>query len=410
MSQLTLPTLAALTPDEFNVNIVDENTEQIENYYNGNYHAVCITAMTPTAQRAYEIANQFRENGTKVIIGGVHASLMPEEAGKFADSIVVGEAESIWKDVLYDLKNDSLKKIYKSQNMVDLSSQPTPAHELVERKKYVRIPKVETSRGCPFNCSFCSTTLLFGNRMRYRPVDEVIDEIKKIKAKFVFFTDNNIIGNPSYAKKLFKELVPLKIRWISQSSINFARDVELLTLAAKSGCVGMLIGFESIAEDVIKSIGKKVNKVTKYISDIKTIHKFGIGVIGCFVFGFDGEDESIFKKTLKFVKKVNIDVPQFTLLTPYPGTKIREQFEKAGRILHNYWEKYDVMHVTFQPANMSIEELQRNYQLVCKRVYSFWGIFIRAIKSIFYLRSFRKIFIFIQINIVYRKIFKTSLR
>jgi radical SAM superfamily enzyme YgiQ (UPF0313 family) len=407
MSQLTLPVLASLTPNDVGVKIVDENVEELK--FESGYDAVCITSMTATAARAYEIAKKFRSLGTKIIMGGVHVSLSPDEAAKYSDAVVIGEAENVWRQVIEDLKNNHLRKIYNSTKKFTLENLPFPRHDLVDLTKYVNIPKVETSRGCPFNCNFCSTTLIFGNRMRYRPISDVINEIKSLKTKFVFFTDNNIVGNPKYAKEFFRQLIPLKIRWVSQGSLSIAKDLEMLKLAAKSGCVGMLIGFESLASDVIKTTGKKVNQVANYVDDIRRIHKQGIGIIGCFVFGFDEDDENVFKKTVKFVKKLNIDVPQFTILTPFPGTALREQLEKAGRILHNSWEKYDVMHAVFKPKKLSAEQLVEGYQWACKKIYSRWSIISRMLRSFSYLKSVKKVLALIQVNIVYRRLFHTSL-
>lgn len=403
MSSLTIPALAGLVPQEVDVSVVDENARPID--FDKKVDLVCITALTPAATRAYEIADKFRAKGTKVVLGGVHPTLMSEEASAHADSVVLGEAEGVFSDVLRDFQNGGLKKFYSAQTKPDLKMLTTPRRDLMNGSDYINIPKVETSRGCPFDCSFCSTTVFFGRKMRYRPVNEVVDEIKEMKEKFVFFTDNNIVGNPKYAKRLFQALIPLKIKWMSQGSLNLARDVELLKLAAKSGCIGMLIGFESVAQKTLEAIGKKVNKVKEYIQAVKRIHAHGIGIIGCFVFGFDEEDKSVFKKTLRFIRRLNIEVPQLTILTPYPGTVLRKKLEEASRILHNKWEKYDATHVVFMPKLMSPEELKKRYNKICKKAYSHWAIVIRGLKSFIYLRSWRNVLAFWQVNLVYRKLF-----
>lgn len=405
MSQLTLPLLAALIPDEHEVRIIDENLDPIDYDWPD---VVGITTMTVMAPRAYKIADEFRSRGKKVVLGGVHPSLLPEEGLLHADAVVVGEAEGAFAQALEDLKAGRSRGIYRGEKP-DMANFPAPRHDLVDISKYIDIPKVETSRGCPFNCSFCSTTPMFGNRMRYRPVEEVVDEIKAINAEFVFFTDNNIVGNPKYAKELFKALIPLKISWISQGSLNLAHDSELLELAAKSGCIGMLIGFESLGGEVIESLGKKVNKVDEYARDIKRLHRFGIGIIGCFVFGFDEEDEGIFKKTIDLVRKANIEVPQFTVLTPYPGTELRRQLEAEGRILHDRWELYDVGHVVFEPLKMSAKDLLKQYRTTCKSVYSWRSVARRMLRAAFHLRSPYKITVFTEINVVYRRLFELTL-
>lgn len=407
MSQLTLPVLAGLIPSDAEVSITDENVQAID--FEKPIDLVCITTLTPSAPRAYQIADEFKKRGVTVVLGGVHATLLPGEASAHADAVVVGEAEKILPRLLEDFKKGKLQSIYQSQEKPDLRNLPRPRRELMNEKAYVNIPKVETSRGCPFNCSFCSTTIFFGDKIRYRPVKEVVQELEEMGQKFVFFTDNNIVGNPKYAKELFKALIPLKMKWISQGSLNLASDLDLLKLAAKSGCVGMLIGFESLAEKAIEAIGKKVNKVIEYAEAVKRIHSHGIGIIGCFVFGFDEEDRNVFKRTLDFIKKFNIEVPQLTLLTPYPGTALRKQLEEAGRILHDKWEKYDVLHVVFRPKLMTAEELRTGYQNVSKKTYSYWAIFWRTLKAVPYLRSLYKYFVFWQVNLIYRKLFLLSL-
>jgi len=406
MSQLTLPVLAALTPSGHEIKIVDENVETIN--FNEDADLVGISLLTPTAERGYGIAKEFKDRGIPVVLGGVHPSLCPDEAMEHCDAVVIGEAEGVWSQLLTDFENRKMKQIYKSDKKPDLKNLPRPRRELVKDDYYVNIPKVEVSRGCPFNCSFCSTTKFFGRKMRYRPVEDVIEELKEIDVKFVFFTDNNIVGNPKYAKELFRALIPLKIKWISQGSLNVANDKELLKLARKSGCVGLLIGFESLSAKALSAMGKVVNKAEEYKAAIKRLHKEKIGIIGCFVFGFDEEDQRAFKNTVRFVKKLNIEVPQFTLLTPYPGTALRESMEKTSRILHNQWEKYDTIHTVFKPLRMKVEELRAGYDKACGTEYSYWSMFKRLARSLIYLKSFYKMLVFWQINIVYRRLYLVS--
>ncbi|MFQ5574652.1 MAG: B12-binding domain-containing radical SAM protein [Terriglobia bacterium] len=403
MSSLTIPVLAGAVPPGVEATAVDENVRPID--FELDTDIVCITALTPAATRAYEIADKFRARGVKVVLGGVHPTLMAEEAKHHADSVVLGEAEGIMQDMVDDFRNGGLKDFYEAGLKPDLQTLGRPDRGLFSKLDYNNIPKVETSRGCPFNCNFCSTTVFFGRKMRYRPVKEVIAEIEDIKPSFVFFTDNNIVGNTKYAKQLFRALIPLKIRWISQGSLNLSKDEELLKLAAESGCVGMLIGFESLAQQTLETIGKRVNRSQEYMQAVRKIHGHGIGIIGCFVFGFDEDDKTVFKRTLKFVRRLNIEVPQLTILTPYPGTILREKLTAAGRILHDNWEKYDVTHVVYVPKLMSPEELKKQYNKICRKVYSHWAITVRGLKSFFYLRSWRKLFVFWQVNLVYRKLF-----
>lgn len=407
MSQLTLPLLAALTPPEHEITAVDENVESID--FGREADLVAITALTPTAPRAYEIADEFRRRGRTVAMGGVHPSLMVDEASAHADAVVIGEAEDSWPQLLADMQNGGIKPVYKSENMVDLAGLPAPRRDIMREDAYLKIPKVETSRGCPFRCSFCSTTVFYGSRMRYRPVEEVVAEVKAAGHRFVFFTDNNITANKKYAKRLFRALEPLGVYWLSQGSIDMADDLELMDLAQRSGCVGMLVGFESLSDENIAEMGKKAsNRVEEYEEKIRIFHEHKIGLIGCFVFGFDGDDETVFKRTVDFIARNNIETPQFTVLTPFPGTSLRDQMEAEGRILHSRWEKYDVGNVVFTPSKMSPEELQQGYNWACEQVYSLKAIIMRGIRSLKYFKNPYRSYVFARNSSIYRKLYQVS--
>jgi len=407
MSQLTLPLMAALTPGKHEILIVDENVEPLD--FAIDVDLVAITCLTPTAPRAYEIADEFRKLGKRVVLGGVHPSLMAEEAAEHADSVVIGEAEEIWPVLLADLEGGSLKPRYSAEHKPDLAGLPYPRRDLMKEDAYQNIPKVETSRGCPFRCSFCSTTVFYGPRMRFRPVEEVVAEVKAAEYRFVFFTDNNITANKGYAKRLFRALEPLGIFWLSQGSIDMADDEELMDLAERSGCVGMLVGIESLSDKNIADMGKKAsNRVAEYEDKIRIFHKHKIGLIGCFVFGFDGDDKSVFRKTVDFIKRNNIDCPQLTVLTPYPGTSLRSELEAQGRIIHSRWEKYDVGNVVYLPKNMTPEELQRRYNEMCGKVYSRFSIIKRGLRSITYMKNPYRSFVFMKNSFIYRKLFQVS--
>ncbi|MHB0866566.1 MAG: B12-binding domain-containing radical SAM protein [Thermoleophilia bacterium] len=407
MSQLTLPLMAALTPGKHDVTVLDENVEPVD--FDAQVDLVAITALTPIAPRAYEVADEFRRRGRTVAMGGVHPSLMADEAAQHADVVVIGESEETWPLLLADLESGVMKRRYVAEDKPDLVSLPVPRRDLMKQNAYLDIPKVETSRGCPFRCSFCSTTIFYGPRMRFRPVEDVIAEVKAIGNRFVFFTDNNITANKHYAKRLFKELALLGIYWLSQGSIDMADDPELMRLAKESGCAGMLVGFESLSDENIAVMGKKAsNRVEEYEEKIRIFHEHQIGLIGCFVFGFDGDDKSVFKKTVRFIKRNNIDCPQLTVLTPFPGTSLREELLQQGRILHSRWEKYDVSNVVFQPMKMTPEELQAGYNWACEQVYSWGAILSRGIRSIKYMKQPYRSFVFTKNSAVYRKLFQVS--
>jgi radical SAM superfamily enzyme YgiQ (UPF0313 family) len=407
MSQLTLPLMAALTPPQHEVSVVDENVEPID--FDTPVDLVSITALTPTAPRAYEIADEFRRRGRKVVLGGVHPSLMADEASAHADAVVIGESEDSWPRLLADLENGGMRDRYVAEEKPDLAGLPVPRRDLMNEKAYLNIPKVETSRGCPYRCSFCSTTVFYGPRMRFRPVEEVVREVRDARHRFVFFTDNNITANRKYAKRLFRALEPLGVYWLSQGSIDMADDPELMELAQRSGCAGMLVGFESLSQENIAGMGKKAsNRVAEYEDKIGIFHSHQIGLIGCFVFGFDGDDKSVFRTTVDFITRNNIDTPQLTVLTPYPGTAIRAQLEAEGRILHSRWEKYDVGNVTFIPAKMTPEELQQGYNWACEQVYSLPAAIKRGLRSLRYMKNPYRSYVFTRNSTIYRRIYQVS--
>ena len=383
----SLLAVAALTPKDIEVEIIDENIEELD--FDKKADLVGITTMTASAPRAYEIADEFRKRGMPVVIGGIHATALPEEAAEHADAVVIGEAEGCWENLLEDFKKkgkEGLSKFYRNSEFPDPSKIPIPRRELLEGKGYLLSRFLQISRGCPFNCSFCSVSRFFGKRYRFRPIKDVIEELKgmigkSLRTRFVGFLDDNIVGNVSYAKKLFRALIPYKVLWAGQSSINIAHDDELLELAAKSGCKGLFIGFESISEKSLGEANKLQNKISFYEKAVKKIHQFGIFIEGAFIFGFDHDDKNIFRRTVKFIERVKLDAVQFTILTPLPGTKLYEKLERERRILDRDWSNYDFTHVVFRPKLMSPEELTEGLRWAYRRIYSLPSIFKRLAGS-----------------------------
>ncbi len=405
MAKLTLPYIASYIPEDIPVEFIDENTTPID--FNTDADCIFLTALSVSSIRAYEIADKFRQKGKKVVIGGVHASMLPEEAAAHADAVVIGECEPIIDQLISDLRNNTLKPVYQSLEKAGLCQYKPARRELVSNENYRFLYSIETGRGCPYNCDFCSTTSFFGAKQRYRSVEDVVNEIKQHKMKSVFFTDDNITNNSKRAKELFKALIPLKIRWVGQGSINTARDPELLDLMKKSGCFLLLVGFESLdPENIGDNTGKqKVNRVDEYEKDIKAFHRHGIGLIGCFVQGFDNDTEQTFDRTYRFIQKNNIDVVQVSILTPFPGTKLCEKMDNENRVIHKDWERYDVAHVTYIPKKLTSTELRLYYNKLSKKVYSWGNILKRGFKSFFYTRSFKRSFLVYPIvNLVYKKL------
>ena len=346
--------LAGITPKDVEVSLTDAYFEAVD--YDKHVDLVGITCLTPSALQAYKIAGRFRDRGVKVVLGGIHASALPEEALAHADAVVVGEAEGVWKKVIEDFKAGRMGGIYSSEKKPDLAGMPFPRRDLCAPRKYLVRNLVETSRGCPFNCAFCSDWIVYGNRYRFRPVKEVVEEIRSLRKKFIFFVDNNIAGNITRAKELFEALIPLKIKWVGQASITFGYDEEAVKLAARSGCLGVLVGLETLKKGLLKTIGKPVDP-GRYIECISRIQRHGIFVQGEFIFGFDEDDASVFKETVDFAMKANLGSARFAILKPYPGTRIYEQFLKDGRMRTADWEKFHTRNVVYKPKNLTPEHL-----------------------------------------------------
>ncbi|MFC1950910.1 B12-binding domain-containing radical SAM protein [Chloroflexota bacterium] len=372
---INLGVIAALTPTDIEIAITDENIGIVD--LAKNVDLVGITTLTVTANRAYQIADSFRKRGITVILGGIHASLLPDEAALHADSVVIGEAEDIWANVIADFKAGNLKPTYKAEKRPTLKNLPHVRRDLFNRSRYLGKNTVFTTRGCPFDCAFCSVTTYFGRSYRSRPVGEVIAEIKTLpRNEIIFFMDDNIAGNPKFAKELFRALIPLKIRWLSQCSVTIAHDDELLRLAAKSGCIDLFLGIESVSTASLESVGKRINVVEQYEEIIRKIHAHGIAIHGFFIFGFDEDDEDVFDRTADFAIKNKLESAQFDLLTPYPGTKFYNKIVAEGRLMDGDWSQYGYK-LLFEPMKMSAQTLHEKQQQVWRKFYSLPSIFKR---------------------------------
>ncbi|MGB9866502.1 MAG: B12-binding domain-containing radical SAM protein [Bacillota bacterium] len=364
---LTLPRLAALCPPDVEVRIVDDQLEEIP--YDAPVDLVGLTAETPHAPRAYEIAARFRERGIPTLMGGAHATLMPEEALNHVDAVAVGECEEIFGGIIEDARRSNLCRTYRAPQKPSLSHLPPPRLDLLKGGRYLPVAPVEASRGCPFGCTFCMVRYLYGKGVRHRPLGEVVEDIRKAPTKLIFFTDDNVVGDPEYAKQLFAAMIPMKKWWIGQASITMAYDRELLQLAARSGCKGVFVGIESVSQESLLEAHKPQNQASRYKEIIAAFHKHGILVEAGIVTGFDSEDKSIFKRTLEMLSEIGIDLASFKILTPYPGTEFFLQMERDGRIITRNWELYDGEHVTYQPARMTPEELQSGHDWLRREFY-----------------------------------------
>lgn len=372
---LALPLLAAVTPQDVEIRLIDEAVEDAD--LNLQADLIGLSAMTPTAPRAYVLADHFRRRGIPVVLGGVHPSTLPEEALQHGDSVAIGEGEGLWPRIIQDARRGNMQRIYQNSSLADLGDLPLPRWDLLPAGKYFIPQTVQVTRGCPNACSFCSVSPFFGRSYRLRPLPQVIEEIKAIRKKFFVFADDNIIGNPAMAQELFAAMIPLKKRWVAQCSMAVADEPELLKLAARSGCIGLLIGFESISPEVLKNIGKTVNLQRQYGEVIRKIHAHGIHIQGSFIFGFDGDTPETIRATVKFVKAHRLTGVNYCHLTPFPGTKLFNDLEKEGRILHRDWSKYDRQNIVFQPLHFTPEELQDQIFGAYRQTYNLRSIWQR---------------------------------
>jgi len=372
---LVLPLLAGLTPADVDVRLVDENVEPVD--VNAAADWVAITCMTASAPRAYVIADAFRQRGIPVVMGGIHPTVLPDEAAAHADAVVIGEAEPVWREVVADLAADRLRPRYEHAGYSDLVGLPRPRRELLQVERYLTTNVVQTARGCPNACSFCTVSTVSGRRYRFRPTGEVIEEVRSLGG-WIGFVDDNITGHPRRAKELFEALIPLRTRWIGQADLNMAKDPELLSLAARSGCQAMFVGLESLSQENLRAAHKSPNVGTDMGAAITTIHKAGIEIIGSFVLGLDGDDRTVFARTVEFAQRHKLAAAQFAVLTPFPGTETRRQLEREGRIVDHDWSHYTMSNVVFRPRHMTELELRQGQQYAYGHFYSIPSILKRS--------------------------------
>ena len=366
---LSLPYVAGLAPPDINVSIVDENVEEID--FHRQVDLVGISVLTMVAPRAYEISAAYRKRGIPVVMGGIHPTVLPDEASRHADAIVVGEAEGVWPKLLRDFQEGKMGKVYQASSPCSLNALPRPRWDLMNRGAYLTTNVVQATRGCPNNCSFCTVPRFFGRKYRFRPVEDVIKEIGTLDGKLLGFVDADITGNPSYAKELFRALIPYKRIWAGDAGIRVANDDELLRLAAKSGCKALFVGFESLSPESLQEAGKHQNVVEHYKTAIKKIHQHGISVLAGFMFGFDADDESVFERTVEFAIESKILYADFNILCPYPGTAVYHRLLAEDRITETDWSKYFAMYnVVFRPKQMSAETLQEGCMWAWREFYS----------------------------------------
>lgn len=382
---LGLPILAALTPPEHEVKIIDENHGTIEKFEEADL--VGITALTMNAKRAYTIADTYRSMNIPVVFGGIHASACVDEALEHFDSVAVGEGEDIWPELLKDFEKKDLKRVYYAKDYPDMGKIPIPRRDLIDGPAY-RFPNgilysIQATRGCPNNCNFCSVTAMFGRKFRTRPISNVIREIEAIDATNIVFADDNIAGNIKYAEELFTALIPYKKRWFAQSSLKITQYPHLLKLAKESGCFGLYIGIETLNKKNLELINKiSTNKIEQYEDAMALIHDQGIEITGSFIVGLDNDDESVFDSIYEFIMENKIDNPVICILTPLPRTALFHKLKEENRILTYDWNKYNLTEVVFKPKNMSPETLTRKYEELHRAIIYNHPHFVEAKKKI----------------------------
>jgi len=359
---LGLTLIAALFPKDYEVRIVNEAVDEID--FDAPVDLVGITGLTCVIKRAYEVADRFREKGVKVILGGVHPSLLPDEAKDHADTVFIGEAEGVLETLIRDFETGTLKPFYKNRDWSDLKGMPIPRRDLLNTRYKPFFKTIETTRGCPNHCEFCSVPVINGKRYRTRPLEEIDRELSiivKKKGEYLFLADDNVTAREDYAFGLFEIFKRYGVKWMGFTTIKIAKNGKLLRKAQESGCVSLFIGFESLHQESLDGVSKRFVPAGELSDLVKTIQAHHIGIQGSFIFGFDQDDPSVFKSTVEFVQKNNMELPNFSILTPFPGTPLRKRLEGEGRIFDHDWSHYDMSHVVFQPQRMTIRELQDGY-------------------------------------------------
>ena len=393
---LSLAYIAALTPANWDVEIIDENIEKFE-FKEADF--VGITSFTTTINRAYELAGIYRSKGVKVAIGGIHPSLLPGEAEDYADSVIGGEAEHVWKTVIDDFENNTLKKRYQGDVVDCQNFHILPRRDLLSSKYFWGT--IQTSRGCPFNCDFCSVTKYLGNQYRKKKVDDILDELETIESEYVFFLDDNLIGHGEESEQqaiaLFKGMIErgIKKKWWMQTSINTGENEEVLKYAARSGCMFALVGIETLREENLKDMKKGINLkigVENYQKIIDTFHKYGIGILGTFIIGNANESRQYYEELSKFIIKSGVDIVQLSILTPLPGTKLYERLESEQRLIYtDYpgdWDKYRFSYLVHKGEGVTEEQVYAGNNYIKSRLYSPLTFLCRMLKSFLALRNF----------------------
>jgi radical SAM superfamily enzyme YgiQ (UPF0313 family) len=380
---LTHPLLAAYTPPNVEVSIVDESFETLN--FDQEADLIATTFVVPLAPRAYEVAQEFRKRGKTVVCGGPHATLMPQEAARYFDSVVIGQGDIIWPQLINDFRSGQLKKFYRNVQNIDMEHIPFARRDLLNPKGYSILNTFQVTRGCPFSCTFCTTHTVYP-KFLMMPVRRAVREIEQMDGGFLqrrvlIFWDDNLVGNPLWAKKLFQEMIPLKKTWMGQCTLTITHDKELVRLASKSGCRGLFLGLESFNPFSLKNCNKTHNMIEHYKDGVSLLHDHGISANAGIMFGFDDDRKDIFEITLGKMIKIGIDIVSTNVVVPYPNTPAFQKMSMENRIIHTDWSKYDGQHVVFHPKHMTAEELGKGRLWFIREFHSYSSIARRLWKS-----------------------------
>jgi radical SAM superfamily enzyme YgiQ (UPF0313 family) len=380
-SLLGLTTLAAATPEEWAVRIVDENVQPLT--FDTPVDVVGVSFMTGLAPRAFEIAEEYRRRGAVTVAGGYHPTLMPDQTAEHFDVVVVGEGEDLWPRVLADVKAGRARRIYRSDSPPSLAGRALPRRDLMDAApgKYATTSAVQVGRGCAHRCRYCSVTAFHGGQYRARPAAEVIAELRQLPRNLMF-VDDNLFADREVALELMRRMAPLGKRWVTQGSLEIADDPQLLRAARKAGCRGLFVGIETTSAANLGAVGKDFNDPARYAQRISRLRRAGIAVQAGMIVGMDGDGVDVFQRTLRFLQRTRIDALQLAILTPLPGTPLFDEFDRQGRVLSRDWSRYDFRHVVIQPARMSAGQLQDGADWLYRQFYRLDRILLRFLRTL----------------------------